>query len=124
MQEDSFSIVVDASASSSRKFFFNGKAYTRMSFVVEHLNKTLSQLKPTQMFYIISFYSGPFPLFRQPVYATPKNIEVRTVPSSSSCPSAHIASYGCVSCRVVSCCVCASSTPWASSTVGVRATPP
>jgi len=75
MQEDSFSIVIDASASSSRKFFFNGKAYTRMSFVVEHLNKTLSQLKPTQMFYIISFDSGPFPLFRQPVYATPKNIE-------------------------------------------------
>jgi hypothetical protein len=83
MQEDSFSIVIDSSAASSRKFFFNGKAYTRMSFVVEHLNKTLSELKPTQMFYLISFNSGPYPLFRQPVYATRQNIEV--CPSPSSC---------------------------------------
>jgi hypothetical protein len=80
MQEDSLSIVVDASYEMREKFFFNGKAYTRMSFLVEHLNKSLSALKPTQKFYIITFSSGPYSLYKQPRYATSENIQVSMTP--------------------------------------------
>jgi hypothetical protein len=76
MQEDSFSIVVDKSALTRRKFIYNNTPYTQLSFVVEHLNKSLSTLKPTQMFYIIGYTSAPYAVLQKPVYATPKNIQV------------------------------------------------
>jgi hypothetical protein len=72
----SATFVIDISGSMDTRFSIDGRAYSRLSYVVEHLSKVISeQLKPYQEYNIIIFNDGPAMCFTKPAAATPANIQ-------------------------------------------------
>jgi hypothetical protein len=72
----SATFVIDISGSMDTRFTLNGRAYSRLSYVVEHLSKVISeQLKPYQEYNIIIFNDSPAICFTKPAAATPANIQ-------------------------------------------------
>jgi hypothetical protein len=73
----SATFVIDISGSMSTVFTLEGKQYTRLSYVKEHLSQVIGeQLKPYQQFNVIVFSDRAGSLFRAPVNATTANIKV------------------------------------------------
>jgi hypothetical protein len=74
----SATFVIDVSSSMGWTFTLEGKTYSRLNYVQEHLSKVIGeQLKPYQKFNVISFSDGITRANPAPVNATAANTQVR-----------------------------------------------
>lgn len=74
--QPSATFVIDVSGSMDTRFVLNGKQYSRLSYVKEHLSRVIEeQLKPYQQFNLLLYSSSVSSCFPTSVNATADNIK-------------------------------------------------